>query len=137
MANVFPKQVKKEIVDAWFLETWNVALLKSTFTYDHATDILYSNVSSDEIAATGTYAAGGVAMGLRSAAYVDTTDYKVDSADISWTGVTIPDVRYIVVYETNSTGKIRLIFDLGATASCTNSTFTIVWNASGLVKISS
>jgi len=137
MANVFPKQVKKEIVDAWFLETWNVALLKSTFSYDHTTDILYSDVSSDEIVATGTYAAGGTAMAARSADYVDTTNYRIASTNISWTGATIPNVRYIVLYETNATGKIRLIFDLGTTYVCTNSTFTIVWDADGLIILSS
>jgi len=136
MVNVFPKQVKKEIIDDWINnETWKVALLDSGFTYDHTTDILYTDVSGDEVAASGTYVAGGSTLAGRAGAYSG-TDYYLDATDTAWTGATFVNVQYVVVYET-AANKIRFIFDLGGTYSCTNSTFTIVWNASGLVILTS
>ena len=137
MANVFPKQAKKEIVDAWLAElNWKVALLNSAFIYDHTTDITYTDVSPHEMPASGTYAATGIALAGRTGGYVDTHNYYLNATDVQWTGVTFTNVRYIVVYDV-ATGNIRFIFDLGGASSCTNSTFDVVWDADGLVEVTS
>ena len=135
MANVFPKQVKKEIVDNWIAEaTWKVALLDNGFVYDHTTDDLYTDVTADELASGNGYTTGGATLAGRAGGYVDTYDYYLDATDTSWASATFTNVRYIVVYETVA-NKIRFIFDLGANYSCTNSTFTIIWASGGLIKL--
>lgn len=137
MANVFPKQVKKEIVDNWIVEpTWKVALLDNGFTYDHTTDVLYTDVTADELPNGNGYTTGGTTLAGRSGAYVDTYDYYLDATDTAWTSATFTDVRYVVVYNGTSPYKIRFILDLEADYSCIASTFTIVWALGGLVKIS-
>jgi len=135
MANVFPKQVKKEIIDGWVAEPiWKVALLDNGFTYDHTTDILYANVASDELASGNGYTTGGATLAGRVGAYVDTYDYWLNADDRAWTSATFTNVRYVVVYETSS-DKIRFIYELDTNYSCVNSTFTVVWAATGLIKI--
>jgi hypothetical protein len=134
MADTIPKQVKKEVVDGWLLETWKVALLDNTFVYDHTTDITYANVSDDEITGTG-YSAGGALITGRTGGYVDTDDYYINANDTPWAGATFAvPARYAVVYETTG-GKIRAIYDLGADYSVTTGTFTLQWHATGLIKI--
>ena len=135
MANVFPKQVKKEIVDNWIAETtWKVALLDNGYVYDHTTDDLYTDVTGDELPNGNGYTTGGATLAGRAGGYVDTYDYYLDATDTAWASATFTNVRYLVVYETTA-NKIRFIFDLGANYSCTNATFTIVWAAGGLIKI--
>jgi len=137
ITGTIPKQVKKAFIDTWLPATepvWKVCLLDSGFTYDHATDITYDDVSSDEIAGTGYTAEGEILTG-RVTGYVDTYDCYIDADNTAWTTATFADVRYIVVYETAGK-KIRVIYDLGTTYSVTSGTFTIQWNGGGLIKIS-
>ena len=137
MASVIPKEVKKEIVDGWVAEpVWKVCLLTNTFTYVTGTYITYADLlaSGREIVGAG-YTAGGATLAGRVGAYVDTINRRIDATDTIWTAATFANVRYIAVYETAG-GKIRAIYDLTTTYSVTSGTFTIQWNASGLVKIS-
>lgn len=141
MANVFPKQVKAEIVTNWITESanWKVALLDSGFVYDHTTDDHYLDVVGDELPNGNGYTTTGKSIGACVHDYVDTYDYYLDATvNTSWANATFINVRYVVVYET-SAGKIRFIFDLGANYSCTNSTFTIVWSTTplGLITLTS
>jgi hypothetical protein len=141
MANVFPKQVKKEIVDSWLPAaeaTWKVALLDNGFVYDHTTDDLYTDVTGDELPNGNGYTTAGATLAGRTGGYVNTYDYYLDATNTAWTSATFVNVRYVVVYE-DSTKKIRFIFDLGANYSCTNSTFTVVWSTTplGLITLTS
>jgi hypothetical protein len=135
MANVFPKQVKKEIIDNWITEpVWKVALLDNGFAYDHTTDDFYTDVTGDELSNGSGYTTGGATLAGRAGGYVDTYDYYLDATSPTWTSATFVNVRYVVVYETVAS-KIRFIFDLGANYSCTNATFTVDWATGGLIKI--
>jgi hypothetical protein len=140
MANVFPKQVKAEIVDNWITESanWKVALLDSGFVYDHTTDDLYTDVAGDELPNGNGYTTTGKSIGACTGGYVNTYDYYLDAPNTAWTGATFVNVRYVVVYE-DTADKIRFIFDLGANYSCTNSTFTVVWSTTplGLITLTS
>ena len=137
MASVIPKEVKKEIVDGWVAEpVWKVCLLTNTFTYVTGTHVTYADLlaSGAEVVGTG-YTAGGQVLAGRVGAYVDTTNQRIDATNTAWAAATFANVQHIAVYETTG-GKIRAIYDLATTYSVTSGTFTIQWNAGGLIKIS-
>ena len=138
MANVIPKEVKKEIVDGWVTEAvWKVCLLTSAF--DPATD-LYSTyaellASGHELPTGGGYTATGKTLEGRVGAYVDTTNQKIDADNTAWTTATFANVQYVAVYYV-TTGKVRALYDLVSSYSVTAGTFTIQWNSGGLIKVS-
>ena len=134
MASLIPKQEKLLITNAWAAQTCKVALLSSSFTYNHATHSTYTSVSGSEASGTG-YVAGGNTLAGMVSGYVDTETVYLDATDLAFgPGVTLTNVRYAVLYDT-ATGLIRAIFDFGSAYSCTNATFTIQWSASGLIRI--
>ena len=137
MASVIPREVKKEKVDLWIAETWRACLLTNAFTYVSGTHVLYSDLTNEVPNGNG-YTTGG-ALVVRSPWGVDSgytgTDAKIDAADTSWSGATFATVRFAVVYETTGK-KIRAIYEFDGDKSVTSGTFTIQWNAGGLIKIS-
>ena len=143
MASVIPKEVKKSQVDTWIAETWKVGLLKDSFVYVTGTHVNWADVSANEVAASGSYVAGGqtvskYAWGTGSG-YVDTTNAMLGAAYSQWTTVSwgvgnAP--RYAVVYNTAGAAPIRFIYDFLAEKTATGGTFTIQWSANGLVKVS-
>ena len=136
MANVIPKEVKKERADAFVAETWKACLLTNAFVYVTGTYVTYADLlaSGTEVVGTG-YTAGGATVANKASSYVDTTNVKLDADDTAWTTATFAAVRYVAVYETTG-GKIRAIYDFGADKSVTSGTFTEEWSSSGLIKIS-
>ena len=134
MASVIPKEVKKEIVDGWVAETTHkVALLTTAYTWVTGHD-LYTDVSGSELPAGSGYTTGGATLAGRSS-NASGQNYYLDATDTSWTSATFTNVRYVVEYETTG-NKIRAIFDLGAGYSIVAGTFTLQWNASGLITVS-
>jgi len=140
MANVIPKEVKKEHIDAFIAETWKACLLTDDFTYVTGSFITYADILADgnEVVGTG-YTAGGAAVSKSAwgagSGYTGTTNAMLDATNVAWTTATFVDVRYVAVYETTG-GLIRAIYDFGADKSVTTGTFTVEWNDSGLLKIS-
>jgi hypothetical protein len=139
MANVIPKEVKKEIIDGYIAETWKVCLLNATFAYVTGTHITYADLlaSGKEVVGTGYTAAGQTvtksAWGAGSS-YVDTTNAMLDATDSSWATATF-SAGFAAVYNT-VTGRIRAIYDFGGVKTVTTGTFTIQWSGNGLIKIS-
>ena len=76
-------------------------------------------------------------MTALTGAYVDTTNYAVDNTvDTAWAAATFGTVRWVVIYN-HTTGYIRAVYDLaGYPYAVTSGTFTILWNAGGLIQIS-
>lgn len=133
MASGIPKFYKDEIGDALVAETWKLALFTNSYTPNYSTDELYSSLSN-EVASGGGYTTGGAAIASKAVSYVDTVNVKLTAADVTWTAATFT-ARYGVLYNT-SNSKIRMIFDFGGDKVVTGGTFTVAWNASGIVKIS-
>ena len=134
MASSVPKQLKKALTDGWAAETLYVALFNKNYVVP--TDGKYS--TTNEASGTG-YTAGGIALGTVTSAYVDTTNAVLDAADTVFSSVlfVLPNApRYAVIYET-ATDLIRGVFDLGGDRVVSPlGTLTILWNASGLIKVS-
>lgn len=120
----------------WGADTIKCALATSTYTPNQDTDAFFSSVTE----ATGTgYTAGGVTLASKTSAYTAATNtVALDAADVSWTTSTIT-ARYAVVYKstgTASTSQLIAYVDFGANVSSTAGTFSIVWDAAGIVTLS-
>ena len=138
MANVIPKEAKKEIIDGYIAETWKVCLLTNVFAYVTGTYITYADLLASGTEVVGTnYTAGGNTVSKSEwgagSGYVDTTNAMLDATDVPWTIATIT-ARYAATYETTG-GKIRGIYDFGEDKVVVAGSFTIQWNAQGLMKI--
>lgn len=118
-------------------DTVKVALVTSTYspnidTHDNFDDI------TNEVSGTG-YSAGGATLGSVTVTADTTNDRGVfDAADTSWSTATIT-ARGAVIYKstgTASTSKLICYVDFGSDIVSTASTFSIVWNASGILTLS-
>ena len=88
-----------------------------------------TNIGTDEVAASGTYASGGLTLSGFSATLQGTTavlDFTTPSA----TGATISAVGGVIINTTQS-NKVVGCFDFGGTITSTNGTFTCTMPAVG------
>jgi hypothetical protein len=140
MANRIPKEFKEDIVDLMELETtWKVALFTSASNCNTNGVYTYTQCATDGHEVTngaGTaYVTGGNVLTGRISSFVDTTNRKLDADDVTWTKATIAGIRYAVLYNATSPYNIRAVYDLGSDFSVTNGTFTISWNANGILHV--
>ena len=121
----------------WLSNALKVMLCTSAYTPDQDT---HQNKSSVTNEASGTgYTAGGAALATPTVNYTAGTNTLVlDAADTAWTGSTIT-ARYAVIYNstpgTDATRPLIAYVDFGADVSTTAGTFTITWDAAGLVTL--
>ena len=137
MADLIPKFYKKTITDALNTlagaGTLKLALFTSSYVPSANTDELYSGLSN-EVASGGGYTTGGVAIAGGASGYVDTTNAAFNANDASWAAATFT-ARWGVLYNT-ADSKIKAIFDFGGDKTVTGGTFTVVFDAVGLIKVS-
>lgn len=88
-----------------------------------------SNIGTDEVAASGTYASGGITLTGFSATLQGTTgclDFTVPDV----TGATISAVGGVIVNSSRSNAVVA-IYDFGGTITSTSGTFTVTEPAVG------
>ena len=121
----------------WSSDTIKVALVTSTYTPNQDTDEFWSTPVTNEVSGTG-YTAGGVTLASKTLTYdTGTNETRFDAADISWTTASFT-ARYAVVYKstgTNSTSTLLGYVDFGADETVSAGTFSITWDATGVLKI--
>jgi hypothetical protein len=133
---------KKKLAEGTFAlttDTIKVALLTSSYTPNIDTHDFFDDVSANEISATGTYAAGGGTLANRSIT-VDTTNDRAyfDADDLQFTGTTIADYRYLVIYKstgTAGTSPLLAYVDLGSVRTTSGDTAYIQWSSDGIFRI--
>lgn len=81
-------------------DTFKMALLDTGGTYV-STDTLYSDVSGDEIPATGNYSTGGATISPTISAASDSTKTSFTIGSAAWTSATII-FRNAVIYSSTS-----------------------------------
>lgn len=118
-------------------DTVKLMLLTSSHTPDADAEVFIDDVSANEVAASGTYSAGGVT--ITQTGSTDDTDNEgvFDATDVSITSATIT-ARYGVVYKdtgTPSTSPIICIIDFGSDQSSTAGTFAITFAAEGILNL--
>lgn len=116
-------------------DTFKICLLADTYTPDAEAHTVYADISANEITGTG-YTATGVALTsvvwTRAAATV-----TFDAADPTWSSATFT-ARYAVIYSdtpTSPADPLVCLIDFLGNKSVSNGTFTINFNASGILTL--
>lgn len=115
-------------------DTIKVALVTSSYT-PSAAHANFSDITN-EVSGTG-YTAGGKTITTPTVTNVSTTGV-FDGDDVSWTTSTIT-ARGAVIYKstgTSSTSRLIAFIDFTTDKVSTAGTFTIQWNASGILTLS-
>lgn len=126
ICNSFKVEILKGLHDfsASTGHTFKLALYSSAATLSKATTV-YS--SSNEVANSGSYAAGGLA--LTSATPVLDSDTAIcDFSDVSATAATIT-ARGGLIYNTSASNKAVQVLDFGSDKTSTAGTFSITFPA--------
>lgn len=122
------------------LDTDTIKIILMNATYAALSDAtkqgheFYSDVSSNEVGASGTYSLGGPTLGTITSTQTAGT-YTFDAADPSaFTGATIAAAGAIVYKSTGtaSTSPLIAYLDFGGTITSTAGTFTLTLNGSGI-----
>lgn len=122
----------------WDSDTIKVMLCTAAYTPNQDTHAYKSDVTN-EVTGTG-YVAGGATLATTPISYnAGNNTVVLDGADTSWPNSTI-EARYAVVYDdTPSTAATKPLLgyvDFGQDISTTAGTFSIVWDATGILTIS-
>lgn len=115
-------------------DTFKIMLLAGqTFSSAHA---VVSDIVGDEISGTG-YSAGGATLG--SVTWTRSGDVTTfDMADVEWTSAEFEAEAAVIYDDTVSTPVVDPLVcyvDFGSTKVVSGGTFTIQWNASGLIDL--
>lgn len=116
--------------------TVKCALVTSSYTPDIDNHEFFSDITN-EITGTG-YTAGGATLSSKTVTYDSTDNESVfDAADATWSSSTLT-ARGAVVYKSTGTAAtsplIRYI-DLGSDQKSLSSTFTVVFDAEGIINL--
>lgn len=139
MADVIYNNFKKLIMNGGIdldTDTIKVALVTSSYTPDQDAHDFFDDVTN-EVSGTG-YTAGGASL-ANKAVTADNTDNEgvFDADDVAWTTSTIT-ARGAVIYKstgTASTSALICYLDFGSDKISTAGTFTISWNAEGILNL--
>jgi hypothetical protein len=118
-------------------DTIKLMLLSSAYSLNVDSHKFYSDISANEVANSGSYAAGGGT--LTTAISTDTVDDEgvFDATDISFTSATIA-ARYAAIYKstgTGSTSALILLIDFGSVQTSTAGTFAITFASEGILNL--
>jgi hypothetical protein len=129
-----PKHVVSDT--SWTANTIKVLLTTSTYAVNQDTHEFKSSVTN-EVSGAG-YTAGGVTLGSKTIT-VDTAsnETRFNAGNISWTSATFTARYAVIYYDTTVTGTSPLLgyVDFGADTAVSAGTFSITWDATGVLKI--
>lgn len=111
-------------------DTIKVGLMNNSHSFS-AANAVWGDVSANEASGTN-YTAGGATLGTQTVTAGATT--KWDAADTSWATVTIT-AYHAVLYDTTNTSSLICSFDFGGAKTATAGTFTIQWDAAGIITL--
>lgn len=140
MAITFYNSYKVDVLNAdvdLVSDTIKCAFVTSSYTPSQDNDDFWNDVSANEVAATGTYSAGGVTLAGKTVTKDNTDNEGVfDCDDVSVTGATIT-ARYAVFYKStgvSSTSPLICYDDFSSDKISTAGTFTYTIPAEGLIN---
>ena len=112
--------------------TFNVCLMTQTHAFAAANSI-WANVSANEIAGTG-YTAGGLALGTVTWA-ASGTSMKWTAANASWASASFTAYHAVIIDDSHASKALGCSIDFGGAQTVSAGTFTIQWNADGILLI--
>ena len=132
MANTVCTSFKSELLSgvhdfATAGDTFKLSLYTSSSTINNASTTVYT--TSDEVANSGSYTAGGGSL-ANQAVSTDGTTAIVDFDDLSFTSATIT-ARYALIYNSTDSNKAVCVLDFGSDQTSTSGTFTIQFPSAG------
>ena len=132
MANTVCTSFKSELLSgvhdfATAGDTFKLSLYTSSSTINNASTTIYT--TSDEVADSGSYSAGGGSLANQAVSTDGTTDI-VDFDDLSFTSATIT-ARYALIYNSTDSNKAVCVLDFGSDQTSTSGTFTIQFPSAG------
>ena len=132
MANTVCTSFKSELLSgvhdfATAGDTFKLSLYTSSSTINNASTTIYT--TSDEVANSGSYTAGGGSL-ANQAVSTDGTTAIVDFDDLSFTSATIT-ARYALIYNSTDSNKAVCVLDFGTDQTSTSGTFTIQFPSAG------
>jgi hypothetical protein len=112
-------------------DTLQVALLDNSHAFT-ASDTVWGSISANEIAGTG-YSAGGETLANQTVSLASNTA-TFDGDDTSWTSATFT-CYHAAIYDSTNTSSLICSIDFGGAQTVTAGTFTIEWNANGIISL--
>ena len=122
----------------WDADTIKVALTTSSYTPDPDTHDFFNDVTN-EITGTG-YTAGGDPLVTSAVTYdTGTNETRLDSDDAQWTSASFTARNAVIYKDTGSAATSPLMGHVlfGGDETVSSGTFTIQWDATGVLKITS
>jgi hypothetical protein len=117
-------------------DTIKTALTTVTYVPNQDTHTFFSDVSNEVVGAG--YTAGGVALGTKSVTYdTASNETRLIAANSQWTSASFT-ARIAVVYKDTGTAATSPLLgwvDFGADETIASGTFTIQWDATGVLKL--
>ena len=126
--NRFKANLMNKVVDLE-ADTVNVALYDNSHAFT-AADTVYT--STNELATAGGYTQTGAALAGKAVTEAATT--KWDATDTSWTSATF-SAYHAVVYDTTAANNLICSIDFGGVQTVSSGTFTIQWDAAGIITL--
>jgi hypothetical protein len=132
--NVFKGNLMKKEVNLHTAgDTIKVALYGSDHAFS-AADTAYTTTNELTTAGGSNYAVGGETLGAQAVTVVATT--KWDGNDVPWTGASFT-AYHAVIYDDTNTSSLICSIDFGGAKTVSAGTFTIAWNAAGIITLAS
>ena len=126
--NKFKANLMNKVVDLEG-DTIIVALYDNSHAFT-ATDTDYT--TTNELATTGGYTRGD--KELAGGAVTEAATTKWDGTDTAWTAATFT-AYHAVVYDETAGDDLICSIDFGGAQSVSSGTFTIEWNAAGIITL--
>ena len=111
-----------------------VALMNNDHTAETAdleNDTDWTDVSANELVSGNGYTTWGETLAGKAVTQAATT--KFDATDVAWTSATFTAYHAVIYNET--TGELIASIDFGGAKTVAAGTFTIQWNASGIITM--
>lgn len=128
--NRFKANLMNKVVDLE-ADTIKVMLLSGghSFTATHNT---IADIQANQISGTG-YTSGGATIASGAVTQAATTSW--DATDTSWTSATFTADHAVIWDDSVATDDLICSIDFGGSQTVTAGTFTIQWDASGIIDL--
>ena len=124
----FKANLMNKVVDLE-ADTINVALYDNSHSFT-ATDTDYT--TTNELTTAGGYTQGGSALAGKAVTEAATT--KWDATDHAWTSATFT-AYHAVIWDATAGNDLICSIDFGGAKTVSAGTFTIIWDAAGILTL--
>ena len=129
--NRFKANLLNKVVDLE-ADTIKVALLDNSHSFSAANTAWNAALSTNEVSGTG-YDAGGTTLANKSVTEAVTTKFDADNS--VWTITGSLSAYHAVLYDSTAASNLIASVDFGSVKTATDGTFTIAWNADGILTL--